>query len=46
MRNTLLIFQASLLAGCGTALELSPLPRHHRASPSVSLDKKNYPIHL
>ncbi len=29
------------LAGCGTALFwLSPLPRHHRASPSVSLDKK------
>jgi len=27
-------------AGFGTALLLSPLPRHLRASPSVSLDKK------
>lgn len=29
-----------LLAGFGTVLNVSPLPRLHRASPSASLDKK------
>jgi len=29
-----------MLAGFGTVLNVSPLPRLHRASPSASLDKK------
>jgi hypothetical protein len=41
MKHTsFLIFQAIVLAGIGTVLLESLLPRIHWASPSTSLDKK------